>query len=244
MGEKNMETTERLQKVMANAGVASRRASEKMILAGLVSVNGKIVKELGTKVSVSDVVVVSGKTLDIEKKVYFLFYKPRGVITAASDDKERKVVTDYFKNVEQRIYPVGRLDYDTSGLLLMTNDGDLANKLMHPRNKIAKTYVAKVSGIPANEDFKKLRLGITIEGKKTAPAKAKLLSSDQKKNKSLVSLTIHEGRYHQVKKMFDAIGHPVEKLKRETYGFLTLDGLTSGEYRELTNDEVLHLKNK
>ncbi|MDV7756912.1 pseudouridine synthase [Liquorilactobacillus mali] len=244
IGETNMESNERLQKVMANAGVASRRASEKMILDGKVSVNGKVIKELGTKVSSNDIVVVAGKTLDTEKKVYFLFYKPRGVITAVSDDKGRKVVTDYFKNIEQRIYPVGRLDYDTSGLLLMTNDGDLANKLMHPRNKVDKTYVAKVSGIPENEDFKKLRLGVMIEGKKTAPAKARLLSADQKKKKALVSLVIHEGRYHQVKKMFDAIGHPVEKLKRETYGFLTLDGLTSGDYRELTHDEVLRLKSK
>lgn len=242
IGEVNMESNERLQKVMANAGVASRRASEKMILEGKVSVNGKVVRELGTKVSSNDVVVVAGKTLDTEKKVYFIFYKPRGVITAASDDKGRKVVTDYFKNIEQRIYPVGRLDYDTSGLLLMTNDGELANKMMHPSNKVDKTYVAKVAGVPENEDFKKLRLGVTIEGKKTAPAKAKLLSMDQKKNKSLVSLTIHEGRYHQVKKMFDAIGHPVEKLKRETYGFLTLDGLTSGNFRELTHDlSLIHI---
>lgn len=233
---------ERLQKVMANAGVASRRASEKLIQAGRVSVNGKIVTELGVKVGSQDFVLVDGNPIDKEKKVYFLLYKPRGVISAAKDDKSRKVVTDYFTDFEQRVYPVGRLDYDTSGLLLMTNDGELANQLMHPRYKVNKTYVAKVEGTPTNEELQKLRQGVVIDGKKTARAKCKVLSSDFQKKTSIVSLTIHEGRNHQVKKMFKAIGHPVQKLKRETYGFLNLNGLTSGDFRPLTSLEVSELK--
>lgn len=234
---------ERLQKVMARAGVASRRESERMIKAGRVQVNGQVVRELGTKVTGADVVLVDGQLIEREQKVYILFYKPRGVISAAKDDKGRKVVTDFFKDIyQQRLYPVGRLDYDTSGLLLMTNDGDLANKLMHPRYKVNKTYVAKVAGIPTNDELEKLRHGIIIDGRKTAPAKSKVLSTDMKKQTAIVSLTIHEGRNHQVKKMLQAIGHPVKKLKRETYGFLTLKGLTSGEYRELKHDEIELLK--
>lgn len=234
---------ERLQKVMSRAGVASRRESERMIKAGRVQVNGQVVKELGTKVTGADVVLVDGQLIEREQKVYILFYKPRGVISAAKDDKGRKVVTDFFKDIyQQRLYPVGRLDYDTSGLLLMTNDGDLANKLMHPRYKVNKTYVAKVAGIPTNDELEKLRHGIIIDGRKTAPAKSKVLSTDMKKQTAIVSLTIHEGRNHQVKKMLQAIGHPVKKLKRETYGFLTLKGLTSGEYRELKHDEIELLK--
>ncbi|MGK4127796.1 pseudouridine synthase [Ligilactobacillus saerimneri] len=234
---------ERLQKVMARAGVASRRESERMIQAGRVQVNGQVVKELGTKVTGADVVLVDGQLIEREQKVYILFYKPRGVISAAKDDKGRKVVTDFFKDIyQQRLYPVGRLDYDTSGLLLMTNDGDLANKLMHPRYKVNKTYVAKVAGIPTNDELERLRHGIIIDGRKTAPAKSKVLSTDMKEQTAIVSLTIHEGRNHQVKKMLQAIGHPVKKLKRETYGFLTLKGLTSGEYRELKHDEIELLK--
>lgn len=236
--------SERLQKMMAQSGVASRRASEKLILAGKVRVNGKVVTQLGTKVNGNDVVEVNGKLIEREEnKEYFLFYKPRGVISAVKDDKGRKVVTDYFTDVPVRLYPVGRLDYDTSGLLIMTNDGDFANLLMHPRYKIDKTYVAKVKGIPTNDDLKQLRLGVFIDKKhKTAPAKAKVLSVDKKNNSAIVSITIHEGKYHQVKLMFDKIDHPVKKLKRERYGFLTLDGLTSGQSRSLSHNEVRNLE--
>ncbi len=223
---------ERLQKVMANAGVASRRASEKMILAGRVRVNGKVIKELGQKVDGNDVIEVDGHLIEREEKVYYLFYKPRGVISAAKDDKGRKVVTDYFTDHSERVY-------HTSGLLLLTNDGELANRLMHPRYKVNKTYVAKVKGLVQNEALKQLRVGVRLkDGKKSARAKAKLLSLDKKNDTSIVSLTIHEGRNHQVKNMLQAVGHPVKKLKRETYGFLTLAGLTSGQYRELTREEV------
>lgn len=233
---------ERLQKVMANAGVASRRASEKLIQEGRVMVNGIVVTELGTKVESDDSISVDGKLLKKdEKKVYYLLYKPRGVISAAKDNKGREVVTDYLKDVPERLYPVGRLDYDTSGLLILTNDGDFANQMMHPRYKVDKTYVAKVEGLITPDSIKKLRNGVVIDGKPTSRARAKILSRDAKKNTSIVSLTIHEGRYHQVKKMFDAVGHKVQKLSRITYGTLTLDGLTSGEYRELSHNEVREL---
>lgn len=233
---------ERLQKVMANAGVASRRASEKLIQEGRVMVNGVVVTELGTKVESDDSISVDGKLLKKdEKKVYYLLYKPRGVISAAKDNKGREVVTDYLKDVPERLYPVGRLDYDTSGLLILTNDGDFANQMMHPRYKVDKTYVAKVEGLITPDSIKKLRNGVVIDGKPTSRARAKILSRDAKKNTSIVSLTIHEGRYHQVKKMFGSVGHKVQKLSRTTYGTLTLDGLTSGEYRELSHNEVLEL---
>lgn len=224
---------------MANAGVASRRASEKLILDGRVRVNGKVVRELGVKVDGNDVIEVDGHLIERENKVYYLLYKPRGVISAAKDDKGRKVVTDYISGQNERVYPIGRLDYDTSGLILLTNDGQLANQLMHPRYKVNKTYVAKVKGIVQNDELKRLRTGVRLkDGRRSARAKAKILSFDKKNDTSIVSLTIHEGRNHQVKNMLQAVGHPVKKLKRETYGFLTLDGLTSGQYRELTRDEV------
>lgn len=233
---------ERLQKVMARAGVASRRASEKIIAEGRVKVNGQTITELGFKVAQDDSISVNGKLIKKdEKKVYFLFYKPRGVITAVSDDRGRKVVSDYFESISERLYPVGRLDYDTSGLLIMTNDGDFANMMMHPRYKIEKTYVAKIKGIITKDDLKQLSNGVIIDGKKTAKAKARKISTDIKKNSSIVSLTIHEGKYHQVKKMFEAIKKPVQKLSRETYGTLTLDGLTSGQFRELSHNEIREL---
>ena len=233
---------ERLQKVIAHAGMSSRRKAEEWIQEGRVKVNGTVVKELGIKVGPNDKVEVNGIPLEKEKPVYFLFYKPRGVISAVSDDKNRKVVTDYFYEIEERIYPVGRLDYDTSGLLLMTNDGDFANVLMHPKHEVDKVYVAKVKGIPLRESLKKLEKGIVLEDGKTAPAKVKFLSSDKKKQNSIIEITIHEGRNRQVRRMFDAIGHPVQKLKRERYGFLTLQGLTAGDARELTPHEVKQLR--
>ncbi|MBT2693301.1 23S rRNA pseudouridine(2605) synthase RluB [Bacillus sp. ISL-55] len=233
---------ERLQKVIAHAGIASRRKAEEMILEGRVKVNGSVVKELGRKVTPSDRVEVDGVQIEGEEPVYFLFYKPRGVISSVQDDKGRKVVTDFFQTIEQRIYPVGRLDYDTSGLLLLTNDGEFANLLMHPSNEIDKMYVAKVKGIPSKEKLTSLARGVMLEDGKTAPARIKLLSVDKKKDTAIVEITIHEGRNRQVRRMFDAIGHPVLKLKREKYGFLTLNGLRTGEIRELTHHEVKQLR--
>lgn len=233
---------ERLQKVMAKAGVASRRKSEVIIASGRVSVNNKVVTELGTKVKVSDSVEVDGVPIGgKEKKVYFLFYKPRRIISSVSDEKNRKTVVDFFNNIPERIYPVGRLDYDTSGLLLLTNDGDLDNRLTHPKYEVEKTYVAKVEGIPTNDELKQLRLGIKIHGKKTSPAKTNILETDSKKKTAVIQLTIHEGKNHEVKNMFKAINHPVKKLKRESYSFLNLRGLQSGEFRPLKKIEVERL---
>lgn len=232
---------ERLQKVMAHAGVASRRKSEDMILEGRVSVNGQKITELGYKVGSNDQVEVDGIPIYQEQPVYFAFYKPRGVISAVSDNKDRKVVTDYFPSISERIFPVGRLDYDTSGLLIMTNDGEFANVLTHPKHEIEKTYVAKIKGTPKPEDLRIFRRGVVIDGRKTAPAKYKILSTDRIKGTSIVELIIHEGRNHQVKKMFEAVGLPVMKLKREKVGSLNLLGLVSGQYRELSKKEVSQL---
>ncbi|MBP2240726.1 23S rRNA pseudouridine2605 synthase [Cytobacillus eiseniae] len=233
---------ERLQKVIAHAGVASRRKAEELIKEGHVKVNGKIVKELGIKVTASDRVEVKGIPVEREEPVYFILYKPRGVISSVTDDKGRKVVTDYFQQIEQRIYPVGRLDFDTSGLLLLTNDGEFANLLMHPKSEIEKVYVAKVKGIPSREEMRSLERGVRLEDGKTAPAKTKMISMDKKKQTAIIELTIHEGRNRQVRRMFEAIGHPVLKLKRERYGSLTLQGLTAGDARELTAHEVKQLR--
>ncbi|CAH0345593.1 pseudouridine synthase [Bacillus sp. CECT 9360] len=233
---------ERLQKVIAHSGIASRRKAEDLITEGKVRVNGKVVKELGTKVGPNDKVEVSGVPLTKEVPVYFLLYKPRGVISAVSDDKNRKVVTDFFPGITERIYPVGRLDYDTSGLLLLTNDGEFANILMHPKHEVDKVYVAKIKGIPLRENLGKLEKGIVLEDGKTAPARTKVLSIDKKKQSAIVEVIIHEGKNQQVRRMFEAIGHPVLKLKRERYGFLTLHGLSAGDSRELTPHEVKQLR--
>ncbi|WP_172189594.1 pseudouridine synthase [Lentilactobacillus kribbianus] len=235
---------ERLQKVMAQAGVASRRKAESMITDGEVKVNGKVVKELGTKVTDKDTIIVNGVPISKEEHVYYLLYKPRGVVTTVKDDKKRKTVLDFFENVSERIYPVGRLDYDTSGLLLLTNDGELDNRLTHPKYEFEKNYVAKVKGIVSNNDLKQLRVGVMIDDKKSAPAKVKLIKTNEDAKTSIVSLTIHEGRNHQVKKMMSAVGHSVMKLSRESYGFLTLQGLQPGEWRRLKPHEVEELKKK
>lgn len=233
---------ERLQKVIAQAGVASRRKAEALIAEGRVTVNGKTVTELGVKVTGNETIEVDGIPLDKEQPVYFLFYKPTGVISSVKDDKGRKVVTDFFPEIRERIFPVGRLDYDTSGALLLTNDGDLANKLMHPKYKIDKHYVAKVKGIVTKEDAKKLAKGVQLEDGKTAPAQVKVESVDRKKGTSVVALTIHEGRNRQVRRMFEALGYEVQKLKRERYGFLDLKGMNPGDTRELKPYEVKQLK--
>ncbi|GMB07807.1 ribosomal large subunit pseudouridine synthase B [Thermolongibacillus altinsuensis] len=233
---------ERLQKVIAHAGVASRRKAEQLILEGKVKVNGKVVTELGVKVGPQDKVEVNGIPIEREEPVYYLLYKPRGVISSVKDDKGRKVVTDFLKEVDKRVYPVGRLDYDTSGLLLLTNDGEFANLLMHPRYEIEKVYIAKVKGIPTREKLKQLERGIELEDGMTAPAKAKMLSFDKRKKTAIVELRIHEGRNRQVRRMFEAIGHEVLKLKRERYAFLDLKGLNPGEYRELSPHEVKQLR--
>lgn len=229
---------ERLQKVIAEAGIASRRKAEKMIQEGRVRVDGKVVTVLGTKVDTFSNITVDGEPIERESLHTYLFYKPRGVVSTVKDEKGRKTVVDYFEDVPYRLYPIGRLDYDTSGALLMTNDGKLANKLMHPKHKVDKVYIAKIEGQLAPEEIIALKKGVTFDGFKSARAKVKVLKTNPKKNTQLVQLTIHEGKYHQVKKMFKAVNHPVIKLSREKYAFLDLVGLQSGDYRELSRLEV------
>ena len=232
---------ERLQKVIANSGYCSRRKAEELISSGQVYVNGEMVTELGTKVSGNETIVVEGVTLSKDtRKEYYLLNKPRGYICSLKDDKGRKVVTELI-NTKERIYPVGRLDYDTTGVLLLTNDGEFANILMHPSNEVEKTYLAIIEGILTTEEIYKLKDGVVIEGVKVTPKRLKIKKKDLEKNKSKVEITIVEGRNHIVKKMFEAVGHPVNKLTRERLAFLDVKGLQSGEYRYLTNDEVRQL---
>ena len=223
---------ERLQKIIALSGYASRRKAEDLIKAGKVMVNGKVVRELGTKASFSDDILIDGKKIEREEKEYYIFNKPRGVITSTSDDKGRKVVTDYFET-NKRLYPVGRLDYDTTGLLILTNDGELANLIMHPRNEIEKQYIAKLEGIIKGEEINKLKNGIVLDGTKCIPKRVKLREFDKKTNTSIVEIVICEGKNHEVKRLFESVSFNVLKLKRERIGFLTLGKLKSGEYRKL-----------
>lgn len=231
---------ERLQKVIANSGYCSRRKAEELICNGEVKVNGKIVTELGTCVDKSDAITVSGKSLTYEQKEYILLNKPRGVITSTNDEKGRKTVLDLI-DTDKRLYPVGRLDYDTTGALLLTNDGELANLLMHPKNNIEKLYIAKVNGFADKDSLIKLAKGVYIDNFKTSKARVRLKKYDKKTNTSIVEIIIHEGKNHQVKKMFEAVGYEVLKLKRERISFLTIDSLKSGEYRYLSLKEVKKL---
>ena len=228
---------ERLQKFIAASGLCSRRKAEELIKMGKVEIDGEVVTELGVKVSGKESIVVDGELLRREEKEYYLLNKPREVITSCSDDKNRKTVVDLIET-DSRIYPVGRLDYDTTGVLLLTNDGEFANIMMHPNNKIDKVYIAKIRGIIRGDSINKLKNGVVIDGKKTEKCRVKLRKTDLKTNSSIVEITIHEGRNHQVKKMFEAVGFEVLKLKRERVGIFTLQGLTSGDYRRLSPKEV------
>jgi len=229
---------ERLQKVIANSGYTSRRKAEELILAGHVEVNGEVITTLGFKVSGNDLISIDGNTINKDvKKEYYLLNKPREIICSVSDDKGRKTVVDLIKT-DSRIYPVGRLDYDTTGLIILTNDGELANILMHPKNNIYKTYIAKIDGILIDEDFKKIKKGILIDDRKLKIDKIKVKKIDKIKNTSLVEVTIHEGRNHIVRKFFEKLGYDVMKLHRSKLAFLTDDGLKSGDYRELSLKEV------
>ena len=233
---------ERLQKVIANSGYCSRRKAEELIAAGQVYVDGNLVSELGTKVTGNESIVVEGVTINKQaRKEYYLLNKPRGYICSLKDEKGRKVVTELI-DTKERIYPVGRLDYDTTGVLILTNDGDFANILMHPSNEIEKTYIAIVEGIFTTEEIYQLKDGIVIDGFKTVPKRFKVKKKDLEKNKTKIEITIVEGRNHIVKKLLEAVGHPVCKLTRERLAFLDTKGLNSGEYRYLTNEEINQLK--
>lgn len=212
---------DRIAKVISNSGYCSRRKAEELISNGKVMVNGEIVKELGLKVSYEDTITISGNSIKREEKEYYLLYKPSGVVTTTNDEKNRKTVIDLIET-DKRIYPVGRLDYDTTGILILTNDGELTNKLTHPKNNIDKVYIAKVKGIVNGDDVKKLERGVIIDGFKTSKSKVKVRKTDKVKQTTIVEITIHEGKNHQVKKMLDSVGHEVIKLKREKFAFLTL----------------------
>ncbi|WP_094602816.1 Ribosomal large subunit pseudouridine synthase B [Sporomusa silvacetica DSM 10669] len=234
---------ERLQKVIAQAGIASRRDAEELIKAGRVTVNNKVVTELGTKVEPKrDRIAVDNKLIKAEKYLYILLNKPKGVITALEDPQGRKTVTDLVANIPERIYPVGRLDYNTEGLLIMTNDGDLTNTLTHPSHEIAKTYLAKVQGYPPEEKLDKLRVGIKLEDGVTAPAKINIIAIDQEKELTTLEIVIYEGKNREIRRMCEAIGYPVKNLKRIQIAFLTLEGLRRGQYRQLLAGEVEELK--
>lgn len=234
---------DRLQKVISNSGYTSRRKAEELIEKGLVKVNGKTIYEQGTKVNSNDIIEIDGYILKNENKLYYLLNKPRGIITSTSDDKGRKTVIDLI-NTNTRIYPVGRLDYDTTGALLLTNDGKLANLIMHPKSNIDKVYIAKIDGLIGKSQILKLEKGIIIDGFKTSKSKVRIKSYDKKTDTSIVELTIHEGKNHQVKKMFKALGYNVLKLKRERISFLDIANLKSGEYRLLNPKEVKKLYNE
>ena len=228
----------RINKYIAHAGVASRRKAEELIKQGLVTVNGQVVRELATTIKSGDKVEVEGQPIYNEEKVYYLLNKPRGVISSVSDDKGRPTVIDLLPQVKERIYPVGRLDWDTSGVLILTNDGDFTDEMIHPRNEV---YVARVKGLANKENLRPLTRGVTIDGKKTKPATYEILKVDPEKNRSVVQLTIHEGRNHQVKKMFEAVGLLVDKLSRTQFGNLDVSGLRPGEYRRLNKKEISQL---
>ena len=228
---------ERLQKVIAESGLTSRRKAEELIKEGKVKVNGEVVTELGTKVSSNDRVEVNNKPIEKEQKEYYILNKPRGVITSTSDEHHRKTVIDLIPT-SARIYPVGRLDYDTTGVLLLTNDGEFANILMHPNDKVEKVYMAKLNGIIKGEQINKLKDGVEVDGEKLSATRVKLKKINEKANTCMVQITIHEGKNHQVKKMFESVGFQVEKLKREKVAFFDLKNLQSGEFRKLTPKEV------
>ncbi|NLL82403.1 MAG: rRNA pseudouridine synthase [Tissierellia bacterium] len=232
----------RLQKYMALSGVASRRKSEEIILEGRVKVNNKIVDTLGSVVDPKkDKVYVDNKRITLEtNKVYIMLNKPVGYVSTLNDEKGRRIVTDLIEDVNERIYPVGRLDADTTGLLLLTNDGEITNKLTHPSNKIIKKYIAIVEGVPNKVELDMIRNGIFIDGKKTAPAKVKIVKNYL--DEAILDIEIHEGRNRQVKKMCEAVNHPVKKLKRVAIGQLQLGGLLIGNWRFLNDEEINYLK--
>lgn len=232
--------SERLQKVIAESGYTSRRKAEELISKGCVKVNGEVVKTLGTKVNSDDIISVNGNVISRDEKVYFLLNKPRNTVCTVSDELDRKTVIDLIET-DKRIFPVGRLDYDTTGALILTNDGNLTNILTHPNSEVPKTYLVKLDRLIDIKDFYKIKEGISVDSTVVDVTYIKIKKQDKTKNVSFIELTIHEGRNHIVKKLFKTLGYNVDKLTRTYYAFLNVNDLKSGEYRTLTKKEVKDL---
>ena len=226
---------ERLQKIIASSGYCSRRKAEEYIKSGKVLVNNIKITDMGVKVSGNDIITINGTIINKEEKEYYILNKPRGIISSSKDEKERQTVVDLI-HTNKRLYPVGRLDYNTTGLIILTNDGELTNILTHPSNEVEKTYIAKLNKTFNIEDLYKLKKGIIIDNKKIVPTKVKIKKNT--KDSSLIEISIIEGRNHIIKNVFLKLGYLVDALTRTEYGFLNLDGLQSGQYRKLTIKEV------
>lgn len=232
----------RLNKYIALSGIASRRKADELIENGNVKINGATVTRMGVQVEEGDVVSVNGKTIGPERKnVYIVLNKPAGYITSMKDEWDRPVVGDLVTDVHERIFPVGRLDYNTTGLLILTNDGELANRLTHPKHEVTKTYRATVAGVISNERIAKLRRGVDIGGFVTSEARVEVIR--QGRSSAVVEIEIHEGKNRQVRKMFAAVGNPVQELERTAIGKITAGRLRQGDYRKLKGDEINYLKN-
>ena len=231
----------RINKYIAQAGIASRRKADQLIMSGNVKVNGAVMKEPGYDVADSDKVEVNGRLLGSPAKLeYVLINKPTGMVTTVSDDKDRLTVMEVVKDIDARLFPVGRLDYNTSGALLMTNDGEMAYKLTHPKHEVYKTYRARVAGVLSNEKVARLRKGVDIGGFVTSRAKVNVIKGNQ--HSTIVEISIHEGKNRQVRKMFAAVGNPVQELERTAIGEIRLGHLKPGHYRKLTREEIQYLR--
>ena len=231
----------RINKYLADCGVASRRKCDELITQGKVKVNNKVTRELGLDIKPTDVVLFENRVVrPSAKRVYYKLHKPKGYVTTASDDKGRKTVVELMRKVQERVYPIGRLDYDTEGLLILTNDGDLTNILTHPKNLVKKTYIASIEGEISNEEVKQISKGVDIGGYITQPCTVFIKDKDDKFTR--LEVTITEGKNHQVKKMFEAVGKNVVFLKRVSIGEIKLGGLARGEYKVLTTKEIAYLK--
>lgn len=232
----------RINKYIAQAGICSRRKADELIANGNVKINGAVLKEPGYEVTDGDKVEVNGTQISAKQKAeYVLINKPLGMVTTVSDDKERLTVMDVVADIDARLFPVGRLDYNTSGALIMTNDGEMAYRLTHPKHEVYKTYRARVAGILSNEKAARLRKGMDIGGFVTSPAKVNIIKGTQ--HSTIVEISIHEGKNRQVRKMFAAVGNPVQELERIAIGEIRLGHLKPGHYRKLTREEVEYLKN-
>lgn len=232
---------ERLQKLIAQSGYCSRRKAETLITAGKVTVDGEVVTELGRRFKSNAHIAIDGKPLTKENKVYYMLYKPSKYLSSVSDDRDRNVVVDLIPS-EERIFPIGRLDYDTTGLLLLTNDGEFSNLMIHPRYKIEKVYLVDVKGLLDVDSIRQLEKGLLLDGKMTLPTKVTIKHKDFKKNLTRFEIKIREGRNRQIRRMLEQLGYPVTRLHRKQFAGLTLGGLNPGEYRPLKPYEVITLK--